>query len=607
MRVLLLALALAAGTAATRDVAAQEVVLALPPGADDGLRAALAEASLTLALERPADPQDIVAAARADYQRLLTAAYAQGFYGPVVSIRLDGREAAAIAPLEAPGRVARVEIVVDPGPRFAFGRTEIGPLAPATALPPDFAPGRVAASETIRAAVRAAVESWRDEGHAKADLASQEIVAVHPEARLDVALGLDPGPELTFGPVAVTGQATVRADRIRRIAGIPEGEVFSPAALRDAARRLRRSGAFDAIALVEAEAPGPGATLPIEIQVVESLPRRIGFGAEISSLDGLSANAFWLHRNLLGGAERLRLEAEVTGIEGAAFDSGAGGPDLALGASFARPATFAADNDLTLDLRLAREDQRDVLSHQLDLGVGITRYASETLTVSFGTALLAAREERGGIEHDYLLATLPLAAVLDRRDDPQDARAGFYLAAQATPFATLAGDGGGGARLFGDARLYHSLGTRLTLAGRLQAGSVVGAAVEDAPTDFLFLAGGGGSVRGLPFQSIDLIQTLEGPEGPVAVRTGGASLLGVQIEARVAITDRIGAVAFADAAVVGRDALPDFDGDDHGAGIGLGLRYRTPVGPIRFDIATPATGADAFAGLRLYIAIGQSF
>ena len=63
--------------------------------------------------------------------------------------------------------------------------------------------------------------------------------------------------------------------------------------------------------LVEAEAAGPGATLPVAIQVTESLPRRLGFAAEISSLDGLSAQAFWLHRNLLGGAERLRVEAEA--------------------------------------------------------------------------------------------------------------------------------------------------------------------------------------------------------------------------------------------------------------------------------------------------------
>ena len=43
------------------------------------------------------------------------------------------------------------------------------------------------------------------------------------------------------------------------------------------------------------------------------------------------------------------------------------------------------------------------------------------------------------------------------------------------------------------------------------------------------------------------------------------------------------------------------------AGAGIGVRYSTPVGPIRLDIATPASGDDAFRTVNLYIGIGQAF
>jgi translocation and assembly module TamA len=598
---LVLALALPAA------VEAQEATLVLPQGAEDDLRTVLENASLTLSLEAEGltSAQDYVAAARADYARLLAGLYSEGYYGPVISIAVDGREASTIQPLGAPARIGQVVLSVDPGPRFAFGRTSVGPLAPATELPPGFAPGEVARSETIEEAVAAAIAAWRAEGNAKAQVASEEIVAVHPEERLDVTVGIAPGPELSFGAVTVTGNEDVRTARILRIAGIPTGRVFSPEDLERAATRLRRTGTFDSVALIESEALGPGNTLPIELQVVESLPRRVGFGAEISSVDGLSVNAFWLHRNLLGGAERLRFDAEVSDIGGEQLGTNSGGEDYALGVSFARPATFSPDNDLVVAARLSQEDEEDYFLQQFTFDVGITRYATDDLTLTFALGVLAAREETAVETRDYTLLTLPLTATWDRRDDPQDARAGFYIDAEATPFVSIAGEGENGARLYADARLYRSFGERVTLAARGQLGSVFGADREDVPQDFLFFSGGGGTVRGQPFQSLGV--ELPDPEEPgETITLGGASFVGVQLEARVAINESFGAVAFADAGYVDDEAFPGTDGDTQ-AGVGLGVRYNSFVGPIRLDIATPATGEDRFDAVQVYIGIGQSF
>ncbi|GGL59664.1 autotransporter assembly complex protein TamA [Wenxinia marina] len=589
-------LALAGGGAA-----AQEVTVTLPPGADDDLVSAVENAALTMGLDAD-DPdvvaQDFIAAARADYRRILTAMYAEGRYGPVVSILVDGREASAIQPLESPDRIGRIDIRVDPGPEFVFGRAEVAPVAEGSDIPEEFRTGEVARAGVIVDAADAAVLGWREAGRPLAEVADDDITALHPQRRVDAAIAIAPGPQLSFGAVTVTGNDAVRTERVRAIAGLPVGEIYSPDAIAAAERRLRRQPAFSAVSLNEATAPGPNQTLPVEIQVVEALPRRIGFGAEIATEDGLTLTAYWLHRNLLGGAEQFRIEGEVTGIGGAT-----GGIDYHLGTEFIRPATFLPDIDLTFRADLDRMDEEDYLADSLTSELTLKWYASDDLELEGGIGTYIVREERDGVELDYNLVTLPLRATFDRRDDDLDARFGYYLDGEVTPFYGT-DDTGAGARLYADARAYYSFlaEDRVTLAARVQAGSVVGAGLFDVPSEYLFYSGGGGTVRGQPYQSLGLTTSVDGVE----IGTGGASFVGAQLEARVRVTPRIGAVAFYDIGAISADTFPDTDGPWH-AGTGIGARYVTPIGPIRVDVGTPASGDDAFEELQLYIGIGQAF
>jgi translocation and assembly module TamA len=595
------AVALAAAIWAV-PAAAQEVRLTVAGDAD--LVPALNAASLLVALPAGEDtlPQDVVAAARADYRRLLTALYGEGYYGGTISITLDGREAAGLQPLDAPQRIGRVEIAVDPGPRFSFGTLGLGPLAPGTVLPPGFAQGAPARANLVQEAVRSAILAWRDLGHAKAEPSGQEIRAIHADNRLDVAVTLDPGPRLSFGALAVQGNARVRTERIVAIAGLREGEVFSPEALAAVARRLRRTGAFASVSLAEADRIGPGNTLPITVTVEELPLRRIGFGAEVSSTEGLSLSAFWLHRNLLGGAERLRLGADITGIEGQS-----GGPDYALTLSLARPATPAPDTDLTFNAALSRLDEDDYLLTRATADAGLLRYVGTDLVLSGGIGLVTAREETAVRTRDYTLVTLPLSATLDRRNDPFDTTSGYFIDADLTPFLGVVGGGTGG-RFHADLRYYTSFGAndRLTLAARGQIGSVFGADLLDAPPDFLFYSGGGGTVRGQPYRSLAVSLTRDFGMGPVDRRVGGASFVGAQIEGRLRITDTIGAVGFIDWGMIDAEPFPTAAAQSH-AGAGFGLRYRTGIGPIRLDIATPVTGDEALGRVEFYIGIGQAF
>ena len=165
-----------------------------------------------------------------------------------------------------------------------------------------------------------------------------------------------------------------------------------------------------------------------------------------------------------------------------------------------------------------------------------------------------------------------------------------------------------GLRLYADGRAYRSFGEtdRVTFAARAQLGSVLGAGPVEAPADYLFYSGGGGTVRGQPYQSLAINTLADFGDGPTEVRTGGTSFAGAQLEARVGITDAIGAVGFYDFGLIGDDAFPSAN-DEYQAGAGLGLRYNTPIGPIRLDLATPVTGVSAGERLEVYIGIGQSF
>ena len=579
-------------------VLAQDISFAAPD-ASDALRAKLRDASLSLALgnDNAPDSQDYVAAARADYRRLLTALYNDGYFGGTISIKVNGREAATLAPLDAPAKIATIAISVTPGPAFSFGQTQITPVHSATVLPNSFAPNLPAKTAVIKQAVTTAIDGWRDAGHAKAAPSGQSITARHPQKMLDVGVTLAPGPQLRFGQLTVTGNTDVNAARIATIAGLPVGEIYAPSQVTLAMRRLRKTGAFDSVSATEADQIGPDDTLPITINVSESKPRRFGFGIELSTIEGLKVSSFWMHRNFLGGAERLRVDGQISGIGGET-----GGVDYRLGASFDRPAIYGPDTDLFVRAEITREDEPDYLIDKASLEIGATRILSDDIVGEIGVGLLTAHEETPNLTRDYTLLTLPLAATLDRRDDKTDAKDGYYLRASATPFLSLQ-DSTSGARFYTDARAYRTFGDagQLTLAGRAQLGAVLNTQINNAPADYLFYSGGGGTVRGQSYKSL----AVDSVAGGTTIRTGGLSFAGAQLEARYQASENIGLVGFYDYGQVSAGA--DFaDATWHG-GVGLGLRYNTGIGPIRLDLGTPAHGADAFGSLQVYIGIGQAF
>ncbi|PWE37245.1 hypothetical protein DD563_05700 [Pelagicola sp. LXJ1103] len=577
------------------SVLATEVNLTAP-GASEGFTDRLKSASLSIqsAADGNAAPQDLLAAAQADYNRLIGVLYAAGYYGPVISIKVDGREAGSVPPLGAPSQVNRIDITVDQGAPFTFSRAEVTPLAPGTKLPEEFRTGAQARGDLVQNAADASVAAWRDAGHAKVAVTGQKITALHPQSALSAQITLAPGPRLTFGALNIPGESRVRDARIREIAGLPTGEIYDPAKLKRSADRLRRSGAFRSVALKDAEDIGPGDRLDINAELADARRRRVGVGIELSSLEGLGLSAFWLHRNLLGGAERLRFDIEVGGIGG-----NSGGEDYSLGVRFERPATFTPDTGLYLGATISEESEPEYRERKVEVGGGFTHIFSDELEGELGIGYRYSEidDAFGSRTIEQLFA--PAELRWDTRDDPLDANRGFYIGLDTTAFLGLSG-GGNGTRVFADARAYRTIGAEdgLTFAARAQLGTVAGASTADVPPGLLFFSGGPDTVRGQPYQSLAI--TLPGGQ-----RVGGRSFLGFSGEIRADINDTFQIVAFADTGFIGGDALGEGVGDWH-SGAGLGGRYNTGLGPIRIDLATPLDG-DAGQDFEIYIGIGQAF
>ncbi|MDP5306984.1 autotransporter assembly complex protein TamA [Paracoccus spongiarum] len=543
--------------------------------------------------------QDVLAAARADYARILGSLYDAGHYSALIYITLDGVEAAEIAPLDAPATVTEVVVSVDPGPPFRFSRAAIAPVAPESEIPSEYARGEVAGTGTIKAAAVAGVEGWRNRGHAKADVGGQQITADHQSDSVDSQIALAPGPAVTFGRLNITGNDRMTMRRLRKIAGFPEGRPFDPEDLELVRQRLRRTGVFSAITLAEAETLGPGDTLDVDLTLVEQKPRRIGAGFELSNTDGAQVSAYWMHRNLLGGGERLRIDAEMSDI-----GSDTSGRDEELTLRIDRPATITPDTTAYVETKLARMREEDYDSDSASVALGFTQIFSEQLTADLAIQYHVSRVNDANGRSDFEVLALPMDVTWDKRDVPTDAKRGFYLSAEATPFKGFE-DTGSGVRLLGEGRGYYSFGEddRLTLAGRLRAGTIEGAGIAETPREYLFYSGGGGTVRGQAYQSLG-VSEIPGPDGPI--KTGGMSVANATAEMRFQVRENIGLVLFADYGRVWGDSSFSGDAGWH-AGAGAGVRYRTPIGPLRFDIAAPVGDGDTDDGVQLYLGLGQAF
>ncbi|WP_425045866.1 autotransporter assembly complex protein TamA [Primorskyibacter sp. S87] len=565
------------------------------PGASEDLQSRLSDSSSVMSAESRglSSPQEILAAALADYRTLVQILYDEGYFSPVVNIRLDGREAANIPALSTPSSFNRVEISIQTGRPFTFKRAEIGPLAPDTELPEEYAVGQPATTGAIKDAGTEAIRAWRFAGHPKVKIGEQRVVAVHSAAQLDSDLEVLPGPKLRFGKMTLAGETAVKPESINRIAGFPTGEVYSPALVQKTGTRLRRTGTFRSVNIKEAEQPNADGTLDFEATFEDMPRRRLTFGAELASRTGLDLTGIWMHRNFLGGAERLRFEAQIRNIGGDEDIDGR------IGVRLDQPDKLGPDDNIFYLGEIERRNRTHYNETRGLLGAGVRRVFSDDLYAEgFAAYSYSKADDAYGSNRPFHYLVLPFKAEWDRRDNPVSAKQGFFLDARVSPFLGVSGTKSG-AQFFVDGRGYvNPGGGRIVLAGRMQIGSVVGPGPSEVTPSFLFFSGGAGTVRGQPYESLGI---------PVGTGiAGGKSFLGVAAEVRGHVTDNISLVGFFDYGAVDTSSFVSSNSTYH-TGAGIGVRYDLGgFGPLRVDLAWPVDGPTD-DGMQFYIGIGQAF
>lgn len=548
----------------------------------------------------------VISRARGDYTRILAALYNSGYYGGSISIRLLGDQAADLAVGEEFPSGSLISVNVTTGEPYTFGRADVIGSAPPAQDKSDrvpsfadvgFAAGLPAEAGSVGKAAKLARDGWRQQGYALAKIVDRNATANHPDNELNVQMDVDPGQRATYGTLEVAGTERMDPNFVARHTGLKPGQEFDPDDLEKAKKRLDRLGVFSTQKLEEGEELGPDGNLPMMLTLKERKLRRIGAGATISSIDGIGLETFWLHRNLFGKAERLRLDAKVSGL-GSTFDYQKF--DYNFGAAFTKPGIFTPDTDLNFRLYANREVYDDYIETFAGGTVFLTQFLSDSITLNGGVFSEFYQYENSGITQDFVTAGLTASAIYDTRDSQLDPTTGLYVSGELKPFYEFNYENFG-IRTEAEARGYLAFGedARTVLAARMLVGSVSGPSRDETPDNLLFFAGGGGSVRGYGFNNIGIVEA----NGDV---TGGQSKVEGSIEARVKVTDNIGIVAFADAAVISVDSLPSFD-EDIKAGVGLGVRYYTGLGPIRLDVAIPLNRGPDDPSFGIYAGIGQAF
>jgi outer membrane protein assembly factor BamA len=214
------------------------------------------------------------------------------------------------------------------------------------------------------------------------------------------------------------------------------------------------------------------------------------------------------------------------------------------------------------------------------------------------------------------LSTWSATLIRDTRDKPLDAHKGSFSTVDAGITPTAFGSSANFAKLFGQYAYYkpvHSLvfanGIRLGLATPF-SGSFV-------PTSQLFFSGGGTTLRGFPINQagpqrlVPFCNVLQGESGcvNVTVPVGGRQLFILNSEARfpLGITKALGGVIFYDGGNVYSAINFSNFMNNYSNTVGFGLRYATPIGPVRFDIGRNLNPVPGLNSWQYYITVGQAF
>lgn len=465
----------------------------------------------------------------------------------------------------------------------------------------------------------------KEHGFPKAEVSGR--VEVSPEdASAHVILDADPGERFHFGKVVVTGNHRIPADQIITATGIDKGQTYSTRALALAQQRVYNLGAFSGVRVsLEPLGDTPVAAVRVNVREAPFHTVRVGIGgeAEETRWELPRLRGEYTNRSLLGGLRRLELESQV----GYAFverpwdyNPGQSGITTRSSAQLTVPNTFIPSLDFVTRGEFAREVQSgfsyDEVAARLSLlyrsgphsiapSLNFVRYFLVDLPP---LGLIGQSVAGAGIvdqcRPSCTLTYPELRYTYDGRDNAIEPTQGFY--ATLSLQQTLKPGKFSYFRLNPDVRAYAPFTRYMVIAVRAQYGAMDTEGGSGTPFTQRFFFGGQNEQRGyaplrqgpkVGAQPTCLVvpdaksttpacKPGETPYATVAVPRGGQYALLFSGELRLHadwLLNHLGVVAFVDASRV-QDQRNVLDGGLEVAP-GLGLRYLTAFGPIRFDIA----------------------
>jgi translocation and assembly module TamA len=580
----------------------------------------------------PAGPFALVGRAGADYERLRTVLESFGYYESRLNITIAGRaldDSGLPAALEAlpAGSHAPVQVSVETGPLYHLGRVTIeGEVSAKSRAAFALESGAPAIAAAVLAAGQRLLDAVEEEGHAFATLDEPIAYQDAHDAVLDVTFKVTAGPVYRLGAIHFEGLKRLRETYLQKRLKLHPGDQYSPRKIERARTDLLALGTFSGISVrLPKQADTEGGTLPVTFEVQERKRHAVSLTAAYSSDLGGSGGATWTDRNVFGNAEQLNLSAGIINLGG----SDTTGLGYELGAQLNKPDFLRPDQMLQFSLSAIKQNLIAYNQTAQFGGVTLSRKLSSEWSVGVGvnieqeTIFQQAANHYKGATLDYTLIALPLSAKYDSTalSNPlSDPLHGIRLALSLAPTeslghpdATVVVFQASGSTYLDLARFGWTPTGRSVFALRGLIAEAHGAGQFSLPPDQRFYGGGSATVRGYKYQSVGPTFPAPPPPPPPAVAppapppvpTGGTALTAAGIEFRQRLWTNFGTAVFVDAGKVTTNPHP-FEGRPS-VGYGAGLRYYTPIGPIRLDIALPVRRLPDGDALEIYIGLGQAF
>ena len=556
------------------------------------------------------DSLALLQGAQAVLARVNTALRSRGFYDARSTATIDNHpvdEAAALDAIEARPEADPITLAltVDTGPRFKVGSIAIRGAEPASLPAIDMsklglAAGDPADAAAILAAQDMVLTAFRKQGYALASV-KREVVIDHATREAEITFTVTAGPIARMGPVSFSGTEKVNTAFLQRRVPFKQGELYDPGKVDTLRGKLTSLGVFNGVRIQPATALDANGELPIDVSLTDRLPRSIGLGLSYETQLGFAVSGFWVHRNLFGEAESLRLTGEINHIGQGALVTDTG---VALRADFRKPDWWLPGQDGRATAEAVREVLPAYRRNAVALTAGIDRIISPVWQVHVGLTGEVEQTEQtsAGFWRNFQLLGAPVSVLMNKANSDVDPTKGYRVQLDVTPYVDFGSNNDYFTiiRLTGRAYLDFSETGRSVLALRASFGTEPTDNIAGIPPDKLFYAGGGGSVRGFVYQTA-------GPRDAFNNPLGGASVVEGSVEFRQRFGKSLGAVAFVDAGSAYPDILPNFSLFAPRIGAGVGARYYTDFGPIRLDVGFPLNAREGDPPFGIYVSLGQAF